>query len=243
MGKDLKGRELGKGLYQRKDGRYEAKATVNGIKIDIYDVNLTRLKAALKKAKEEAAQSIEIRFRKMTLNGWFEEWFTIYKVPYIKESSVYPMKNKFYNTFGKLIGDMNIQEVKNYHVQNAITTLMGEKRAVSSIREALGTLTKCMESARNNKIIEINPCFDIRIPWASKQVKRRFLTAEEQDKFLEAAENSWYKEMYHIMFNTGLRVGEVGGLKWCDVDFENKCFNINQALACDIQNTCTKIQN
>lgn len=28
MGKDLKGKELGVGLYQRKDGRYEAKATI-----------------------------------------------------------------------------------------------------------------------------------------------------------------------------------------------------------------------
>ena len=35
MGKDLNGNELGVGLYQRKDGRYEAKATINGVKIDL----------------------------------------------------------------------------------------------------------------------------------------------------------------------------------------------------------------
>lgn len=33
MGKNLKGKELGKGLYQRKDGRYEAKAMLHGIKL------------------------------------------------------------------------------------------------------------------------------------------------------------------------------------------------------------------
>ncbi|MDD4370162.1 MAG: hypothetical protein PHD56_03645 [Anaerostipes sp.] len=44
MGKDLKGKELGVGLYQRKDGRYEAKATIKGTKINIYDFNLASLK-------------------------------------------------------------------------------------------------------------------------------------------------------------------------------------------------------
>jgi hypothetical protein len=32
MGKDLKGKELGTGLRQRKDGRYEARAKINGIR-------------------------------------------------------------------------------------------------------------------------------------------------------------------------------------------------------------------
>lgn len=39
--------------------------------------------------------------------------------------------------------------------------------------------------------------------------------------------------MFYIMFYTGLRVGEVGGLKWCDVDFDNKCINVTQALSCN----------
>lgn len=44
MGKDLKGRELGKGLYQRKDGRYEARAKINGNDVSIYGFNLRELK-------------------------------------------------------------------------------------------------------------------------------------------------------------------------------------------------------
>ena len=79
------------------------------------------------------------------------------------------MKSKYRNTFGRLIGSMRIQEIMNVHIQNTVTTLHSEGRAASSIREALGTVTKCMESARNNKIIDINPCFDIQVPWEKKQ--------------------------------------------------------------------------
>ena len=50
MGKDLKGKELGTGLRQRKDGRYEARAKINGIDINLYDVDLKKLKILFEKA-------------------------------------------------------------------------------------------------------------------------------------------------------------------------------------------------
>ena len=52
MGKDLKGKELGKGIYQRKDGRYEARAVVGGIKIQLYNFDLKQLKTDFEKAKK-----------------------------------------------------------------------------------------------------------------------------------------------------------------------------------------------
>ena len=59
MGKDLKGKELGTGLRQRKDGRYEARAKINGIDINLYDVDLKKLKILFEKAKEEARNNID----------------------------------------------------------------------------------------------------------------------------------------------------------------------------------------
>ena len=54
MPKDLKGRELPKGIYQRKDGRYEARAMIHGNSIQLYNYNLKELKADFEKAKEQA---------------------------------------------------------------------------------------------------------------------------------------------------------------------------------------------
>lgn len=233
MGKDLKGKELGVGLYQRKDGRYEAKAVVDGVKINLYNTNLAKLKVQFKEAKDNASATISKKYKNLTLDDWFEEWFDTYKAPYIKETSVYPMKSKYNNTFGRLLGDMRVQQILNVNIQNAVTQLVSEGRASSSIREALGNVTKCLESAKNNRIIEINPCFDIQVPWLKKNTKRRFLSQAEQARFMEAAEDSWYKEMYYIMFHTGLRVGELGGLRWSDIDFKNQCINVTNALACN----------
>ncbi len=46
---------------------------------------------------------------------------------------------------------------------------------------------------------------------------------------------NWYKEMFYIMFLTGMRSGEVGGLMWKDIDFENKCLHIKRSLSCQYE--------
>ena len=89
MGKDLKGKELGTGIRQRKDGRYEARALVKGIEINLYGLNLKELKKDFEQAKEQAKQNVDVRWNNITLNEWFEEWFTKYKVPVIKETSIF----------------------------------------------------------------------------------------------------------------------------------------------------------
>ena len=107
MGKDLKGKELGRGLTQRPDGRYMARAQVAGKSVLLYGWKLRTLKKEFAEAVEEARKgSIWLGYEAdtLTLNEWFEEWFSTYKVPVIKESSVYPMKLKYTGTFGAKIG-------------------------------------------------------------------------------------------------------------------------------------------
>ena len=233
MPKDLKGKELPKGIYQRKDGRYEARALVNGIKIQLYNFNLKELKIEFERKKEDAKQGIDKKLANITLNEWFEEWFTRYKLPRIKETSINPMRTKYRANFGRLIGEMKVSEIRNMDIQDVINTMQKEGKAVSSMRDALGRVRDCLESAKHNHIIAENPCFDITVPWENTTKERRFLSQEEQNKFLQQVEDNWYKEMFYIMFLTGMRIGEVGGLKWEDVDFKNKCIYINRALSCE----------
>lgn len=241
MAKGLNGKELGTGIRQREGGRYEARATINGITIDLYNTDLKQLKIDFEEAKKQARMSIDTKRQQITLNEWFEEWFTKYKVPTIKSTSVFAMKSKYYNTFGNLIGTKKVVDIRNIDIQEAINAMQKQGRASSSMRDALGRVRDCLESAKHNRIISENPCFEISVPWENKQVLRRFLSVNEQNLFLQTVENNWYKEMFYIMFLTGMRIGEVGGLKWCDVDFENECIHINQSLSCNYEKGVKKM--
>ena len=235
MGKDLKGRELGKCFHQRKDGRYEVRTKINGQTIDIIDKNIKQLRKRFQEEVEKVENGIDFMRKTITLNEWFEEWFETYKVPTVKEQSVFPMKSKFYNSFGKHLGDKRVIDIMNSDVQRVINIMKKEGKADSTMRDALSRMRDCMESAKNNRLIPCNPCFEILVPWENKPIERRFLSREEQNKFLQFMEHNWYKEMFYIMFLTGMRIGEVGGLMWSDIDFKNKCIHINRTLSCQYE--------
>ncbi len=62
------------------------------------------------------------------------------------------------------------------------------------------------------------------------------MTQEEQNTLLNEVEDSWYKEMFYFMCLTGVRVGELGGLKWSDIDFSKKIIMIRRSLSCSYYN-------
>jgi len=231
MGKDLKGRELGVGIRQRPDKRYEARAKINGQLICLYNMSLPKLRKEFNAAKDAVKENLDQRAKTITLSEWFDIWFESYKKPFLKESSAIVMHSRFNNVFGRL-GCVPLKELTNMMIQGVVNDEMKGGRAASNIREVAGVLRNCLESARNNRMLSINPAYEVALPRVIKagNKQHRFITREEQDTFLKYCEDNWYYEMLYTMFFSGMRIGEVGGLQWEDVDFENKCFNINRSL-------------
>ena len=58
----------------------------------------------------------------------------------------------------------------------------------------------------------------------------RVLTLEETDLFLEAASHYRYFNEFSLALENGMRIGEILGLKWSDVDFGNQTIYVNRTL-------------
>lgn len=67
--------KLPRGIRENK-GTYEARAMVNGVKICLYSSDLNQLKEEFEQAKQRARNNLDYQRTQMTLNEWFEEWFT-----------------------------------------------------------------------------------------------------------------------------------------------------------------------
>ena len=233
MGKNSNGKEIGKGIRQKPNGLYEARYKVNGVSHSLSGSNLKELKARLELEKAKAKSDYATAYKNYTLNDWFNEWFEVYKKKSIKPTSVVSMRSKFTSSFGRIIGDKKLLDITNMDIQRVVNQLSDEGRSASGIRDCLGRPRECFESAKNNNIIPINPCFEILLPRVEGvPTERRFLSEQEQVTFLSVAGEKWYKEMFYIMFLTGMRVGEVGGLMWEDVDFDKNEFHIRRSLSC-----------
>lgn len=100
---------------REKNGSYEARAVVNGIRINLYGTDLNELMEEFEKAKENARDTLDYRKTRITLNEWFEEWFSEVKQHRVKETSIAPMKNNFKRTFGFCLSSPCQKQSDNYN--------------------------------------------------------------------------------------------------------------------------------
>lgn len=232
MGKDLKGKELGKGYSQRKDGRYEARATINGVKIDLYDMNLPKLKRLFEREKARVLRNEKNIRTNITFSEWYEEWFEKCKSPQLKsEASKKAYKRKAKNTYCSVLGEKKMNSITQINIQTATNELVEKGYSERTVREALGVIKECCDIAVVNHVIDSNPCVGINIRNTNVPKERRVLTHEEQRIFLNEVSNSYYYEVYAILLLTGMRIGELSGLQWQDIDFVNKQININRSMS------------
>ena len=233
MGKDLKGKDLGKGFSQRKDGRYEARVMINGAKIALYDMNLANLKKKFEKEKARVLRDEKNIRPSTTLLEWYDEWFEKCKSPQLKsEASRKSYNRKVRNTYIELIGEKQIDTITQINIQMATNELIDKGYTYRSIKEALGVLKECLDIAIVNHLITANPCTGINIKDTNNAVKdRRVLSHEEQKIFLQEVEGCYYYEAYAILLLTGMRIGEFAGLQWQDIDFKNKEIHINRSMS------------
>ena len=158
MGKDLNGKSLGKGISQRKDGRYEARALINGTKIQIYNMSLSQLRKNFETEKAKVIRNEKNNWSNMSLSEWFDEWFKAYKEPKLKGGQ----SNKIYlrkiqNTYLRILGNKKVEDISSINVQTATNQLVEEDYGYRSIREALSVLKDCFEGAIMNRMILVNP--------------------------------------------------------------------------------------
>ena len=142
-----------------------------------------------------------------------------------------------YNTFVRpSFGKKRIQTLKKSDVKIFYNYLADERCLQASTIDSIHTvLHQVLDMAVDDKYIRNNPSDkalkELKQSHAFKTEKRRALTIAEQELFLNYLRNNetyshWYP-IFAVMLGTGMRVGEITGLRWCDIDLDNGVIDIN----------------
>ena len=92
-------------------------------------------------------------------------------------------------------------------------------------------MSALFDSAVENQLIVKNPVSKTVKCITGEQPKpRRVLTQEEQRIFLETAEGKSNYNQYAFVLQTGLRAGEMAGLKWSDIDLDKKVLKVTRTI-------------
>ena len=230
MGKDLKGRECGKGLSQRKDKMYSARyVNKSGKRVEKYFKTLQEARNWLADARYEDKHSIKVTGSEMTVEEWFNYWLK-YIVCDLAPNTRRNYKERFEKNIQPTIGQMCMTDVKPMHCKAVLNQMM-ESYAGATIRQAYITMGTMFRSAVKNDIIIKHPMDGVRYTKPIRLASdHRFLTVEEQRRFLEVAKESHNYSQYALVLETGLRTGELIGLTWDAIDFEKRTLTVNKTM-------------
>lgn len=230
MGKNLKGKELGVGFTQRQDGRYECKVTLNGKRKTFYDKNLSDLRKVVNDARYEAEHGICGNIEKLTLNDWHKIWRETYKVGHVKESTLEIYDTNYRVHIKDKLGCLLLEDIKPAMIQSLINQRYKSGLASGTIQLTRVILSNIFKYAVQEDLIVKNPCQNLQIPKKPKKEKM-VLTKDQEIIFLrEAKLSSSYYPIFYTALATGMRVNEILGLTWDDIDFKESMLSINRTL-------------
>lgn len=230
MGKDLRGRELGVGIHQRPDGRYQGRYVDRfGQRKSIYSVDLSMLRDKLNTAIYEDKKNMSVVDEKATLDYYFTIWLDVHKYGVIRENT----RNGYIIVYNKhikpVLGHVKLVDITQLRIKALLRDM--DKAGLGFVtrdRVRILLLDLCGKAIEDNLLVR-NPAKGIKLNRDDKK-EIRVLSLQEQQDFFECAAGTFYYNMFTMACESGLRPGELFALTVQDLDFEACVINVDKTL-------------
>ena len=236
--KDSKGVVLKEGEYERSNGTYEYKYRNRfGERKSIYGKTLVELREKENNVLRNLLDGIDSFDSNVSINDIFEIWKKIKRG--LKDNTfknyIYMYQQFVEPTFGKL----KLSKLKRTDVRSFYNRLKEDGNLKVSTIDCVHTvLHQVLDLAVDDEYIRFNPSDnalkELKLAYQNESEKKRAMTLEQQKVFQDFLYKCndykrWYP-IFYIMLWTGMRVGEITGLQWDDLDFKNNIINVNKTL-------------
>jgi integrase len=226
------------GEVQRANGTYHYTwMDKKGKRRYVYAKTLADLREKEKQIEKDIADGIKAEARYTTVNDLFELWKDLKRG--LKNNTFENYKYMYETFVRKQIGTKRISSLKKSDVKRFYNYLADERGLKASTIDGIHTvLHQVLDMAVDDDYIRNNPSNNVlkelKQSHCFQTEKRRALTRPEQELFLDFLRKHpvyehWYP-IFAVMTGTGLRVGEVTGLRWCDVDLDEGIIDVNHTL-------------
>lgn len=236
--KDNKNRVLKEGEYQRANGTFEYKwRDKRGKRHSIYAKTLDELRDKEIDVLRDVLDGINTEKKDLTINDLYNLWVQIKRG--LKDNTFQNYKYMYTQFVEQDFGNMKIIDLKRTDVRAFYNHLYDNQNLKASTIDCIHTvLHQVLELGVEDEYLRYNPSDsalkELKKAHNNNSEKRKALTIPEQRLFEEfLSKEGQYKRWYPIFITllwTGLRVGEITGLCWEDIDLEKDTISINHTL-------------
>ena len=178
----------------------------------------------------------------MTLGEWLDRWINEYMIFTIRESTLDSYKAMIKNQIKPYLGDRPLSALTTQELQKFYNSvkkkgrvkpdrLHGTELADSMVRSIHMMLHEALDMAVRLRLIVKNPTVGTTIP-KNNYPPKQILNDEQLERFMQRIrqDERWY-DFFYTELTTGLRRGEICGLKWEDFDAENGKLKVRRSVA------------
>ena len=219
----------------------------------VYDVNVKyqsegKLKAHSKKgfATKSEAQQYEAMMknklsnpsyvppnasqRRMTVRDYLAEWIERHGNANLRPSTKASYESHIRNHINPYIGDVYLGQLTPAMLDDMFVKLAEKGLSQSSVKYAHRIIGVALEHARKYHYIESNPARDIITKFGKQGKTPEPYTVEEMRQLLACAMGNEWELIVILGGLYGLRLSEILGLRWRNVDLENQTFSVVEQL-------------
>lgn len=235
-------------IRKRSDGRWEARIII-GHKNDGTPMYKSAFAKTQKSALKELHHLIEL-YRdvdltedcRMTLGEWLDKWLDEYMIFTIRESTLDSYRAMVKNQVKPFIGGKQIASLTTADMQKFYNKIKKEGRtrehpihgktlADSMVRGVHMMLHEALDTAVKERLIAKNPTNGTTVPKCNYPEKQ-ILGDDQLETFLKAIKrHEYWCDFFYVEVMTGLRRGEICGLKWQDINFEENKLQVKRSVS------------
>jgi integrase len=224
-------RRNGKGsvTWRPERNKYQVSRSVNGKRRYVYVDTQQDADKVLRQWDREADQGVKFDRPDYTVRSFLEYWLSL-KKPLLEVSSLasYTLHIKRINV---QLGKVKLDKLTTDKVQAAFNALL-EDLAIGTMKTLRAVFSTAMKDAVTWGLLSRNPVSGTKLPVKKEKSDPKALTLAQAIALMDTAREQDI-QMWAIIsmaVGTGLRVGELAGLRWTDIDTTSKKLNIEKSV-------------
>lgn len=215
-------------IHQRPNGSWRAQVTSQGQRIGKTCKTKTAAQMWLRQMQLKLDQGFDVEASKITVADYLPQWLDTNK-PAIQSTTAYHYKIIIDKHIVPYIGTIPLGELRLARIESLYTELLESGLGIRTVRITHSVLHAALEKAVRQHLILRNPAHGAAQP-RYRHAEMCVLDETQVTQFLITANESPYSALYHLAVQTGMRQGELFGLKWSDLQWNRGVLHVQRQV-------------
>ena len=221
-------------IYKRKSGSWTAQAYVtlqNGSRkrVGITAKSNEEVKKKLRNLMEQENRNVPYAEKNWTVGSYLDYWLDNVQAKKIRETTMASYKTMVRCHIKPAMGGRKLKELNPYDVRHALEIMEKQGCSNQTRVKCMKVLSACLNNAMREELIFRNVALIVEKP-AYRPKQTLIWTTEQSSAFIQTVKEHPQYLAFLLFLTYGMRRGEVLGLRYSDIDFENNLIHVRQQV-------------